>query len=113
LTKEETRKFTALKRTMAMEDPKEEEEQEEPAKVVTQEFNDLTDQEEQTKQEKKSDQTKKEDTECGPRDPCWGKMSMIEHPSSEERLEEINKYGIGRHFLSYVEAERYYPGSRQ
>jgi hypothetical protein len=42
---------------MAMEDPEEEEEQEEPAKVVTEEFNNLSDQEEPTKQEKKSDQT--------------------------------------------------------
>jgi hypothetical protein len=123
LTKEETRKFTALKRTMAMEDPEEEEEQEEPAKVVTEEFNDLSDQEEPTKQKKKSDQTEKEnqaihqdkgkqaaketqeDTECGPKDPCWGKMSRIEHPLSEERLEDFNKYGIGRQFLSYVEVE--------
>jgi hypothetical protein len=92
LTKEETRKFTALKRTMAMEDPEEEEEQEKPAKIVTEEFIDLSDQEEPTKQEKKSNQaihqdkgrqaTKetKEDTKCGPRDPCWGKMSRMEHP---------------------------------
>jgi hypothetical protein len=56
LTKKETRKFTVLKRTMAMEDPEEEEEQEEPAKIVTEEFIDLNDQEEPTKQEKKSDQ---------------------------------------------------------
>jgi hypothetical protein len=33
-------------------------------------------------------------------------MSRIEHPSSEERLEEFSKYGIGRQFLSYVEAEQ-------
>jgi hypothetical protein len=85
LTKEETRKFTVPKRTMAMEDPEEEEEQEEPAKIVTKEFIDLSDQEEPTKQEKKSDQAihqdkgrqaaeeTKEDTECNPRNPCWGK----------------------------------------
>jgi hypothetical protein len=87
LTKEETKKFTALKKTMAMEDPEEEQEQEETAKVVTEEFNNLSDQEEPIKQEKKFDQTKKEDqaihqdkgnqaaketqedTKCSPRDP--------------------------------------------
>jgi hypothetical protein len=118
LTKEETRKFTALKRTMAMEDPEEEEEQEEPAKIVTEEFIDLSDQEEPTKQEKNVDQAihqdkgkpaakrTQEDTECGPRDLGWGKRSKREHPSSEKRLVEFNKYGMGRQFLSYVKVEQ-------
>jgi hypothetical protein len=118
LTKEKTRKFIALKRTMAMENPEEEEEQEKPAKIVTEEFINLSDQEEPTKQEKKSDQAihqdkgrqaakeTKEDIECGPRHPCWEKMSRMEHPSSKERMEEFNKYGIGRRFLFYVKAEQ-------
>jgi hypothetical protein len=55
LTKEKTKKFTVLKRKMAMEDPEEEEEQEELAKIVTEEFIDLSDQEELAKQEKKFD----------------------------------------------------------
>jgi hypothetical protein len=108
LTKEETRKFTALKRTMAMEDPEEEEEQEEPAKIVTEEFINLSDQEEPTKQEKNIDQAihqykgqpaakrTQEDTECSPRDLGWGKMSRMEHPSSEKSLVEFHKYGMGR-----------------
>jgi hypothetical protein len=103
---------------MAKEDPKEEEEQEELAKIVTEEFINLSDPEEPTKHEKKSDQAihqdkgkpaakeTQEDTECGPRDPGWGKMSRMEHPPSEERLEEFNKYGMDRQFLSYVKAEQ-------
>jgi hypothetical protein len=33
-------------------------------------------------------------------------MSRMEHPPSEERLEEFNKYGIDRQFSSYVKAEQ-------
>jgi uncharacterized protein YhaN len=35
-----------------------------------------------------------------------GKMSRMEHPLSKECLEEFNKYGIGRQFLSYVKSEQ-------
>jgi hypothetical protein len=57
LTREEEKRFTAMKRTLMFEDlESEEEEEEQPVKVTTEEFNNLSDQDELTKQEKREEE---------------------------------------------------------